>query len=357
MRFFIAGFVSFLSLHAWGISPLPGFTYMSPQQQNVVWKKLPIQICLSKDVPTPVGNLLSKAQDTWNKTFQRKIFTSGCTLKSSTFREEDSENHGVYWIKASFETFTDKTSLARTIVQYDDGGSISDADILLNGQYYDWQKLPIDAETVFLHELGHVLGLKHFFLDLNSAMNYFPYVSGYKQRSLGEYESIVFNTLYAGDAPPIPDYLKSYFAGRHSETIHDLEQIPTKGLSEFYALAVIYKAARKFDLAKKNFELVLAQMPQSALVRQQYADTLWSGGDNAGAEKEFLKTISIDPKNYESYANLGSLYLKKGETKKSIEFLKKSLSLQPAHWLACELLFEQTKEPKYQQCRRKFGPT
>jgi hypothetical protein len=51
--------------------------------------------------------------------------------------------------------------------------AILDADIVLNAQYYDWSKLPMDAQTILIHELGHVLGLKHFFLNIDSAMNYY----------------------------------------------------------------------------------------------------------------------------------------------------------------------------------------
>ena len=344
-----------LSLPAMADS-LSGFTYMSPKGKNAYWKALPVKICPAPLLPIEIKGSLHEAAKVWNQTFGKEIFNTDCLAPTSKYIEGDGATHGVYWITSGFEKFTDKTSLARTMVDFDDAGEIIDSDILLNGEYYDWHGLPIDAQTIFVHELGHVLGLKHFFLSLDSAMNYFPYVSGYQHREIGEYEKIVISNLYLKKEIKAPEYLKYFFSGDTDKATRTLEAQKNITVESLYALAYLYKAQKKFNLAKLSLKKILEAQPKYPGIHQLLGDAQWSLNDEAGAEKEFLLSLEADPKNYETMANLGSIYLHKGDQKKSVEYFKKSLAIQPAHWLACGILFEQTKEEKYQACRLKYGP-
>lgn len=345
-----------LSLNASAKGQLFGFTYMAPNGKNAVWDKLPVKLCISLEIPKAIREQFSEAALVWNKTFKKEIFDTSCQLTGAKYAEGNSAVHGVYWVTSGFEKLTEKTSLARTVVEFDDSGKMHDADILLNGQYYDWSSLPIDAQTVLVHELGHVLGLKHFFLSLDSAMNYYPYVAGYVHRTIGEYERLVVSAMYLQSKAKVPAYLRSFFSGQIGSAISHLEKRKMKTSKEYYALGVLYKSDKKFDAAKTNFRKALESNLNADYIRLQLGDVLWSLNEVTAAETEFLKVLEENPKSYEALANLGSIYLSKGDSKKGIEFLKKSLTFQPAHWAACALLFKETKDEKYNACAIKYGP-
>jgi tetratricopeptide (TPR) repeat protein len=338
---------------------LPGLTYMSPKQTNVVWPKLPVNLCTSKSVPKNISDNLPKAMAVWNESLGTQVFTSeSCNPLENLYQETDLNTRGIYWITEGFERFTDKTSLARTIVQYDDLGNLMDADILLNGQYYEWHKLLIDPQTILIHELGHVLGLKHYFLSLDSAMNYFSYVSGHQHRSIGSYERLVFDALYKkNNKPTSSKVLEYYFSNDFKKAIDELEKTKDKNLETFYALGVLYKSLNNNQLATKNFTLALKARPKDPIIKSQLADLYWNSGNIDAAEKEFLEILELKPSSYEALANLGSIYIEKKQSKKGVEYLKKSLAIQPAHWPVCQILFNETKEKKYKDCYLRYQPS
>lgn len=339
---------------------IANFTYMTADSKNVKWQKLPVKLCLSKEIPTILKEQFLKSVRTWNDTFQTQLFDASCEIKDKTYSEGQETVHGVYWIKNNFEKFTEKTSLARTLVEYEENGQIHDVDILLNAQFYDWDKVAVDPQTVFIHELGHVLGLKHFFISLNSAMNYYPYVSGYVHRSIGEYETLVINKLYLNKKINVPPYLKYYFLGEFDKTIGEIKKNKKLSWEEEYVLAYIYKSQKNNTLAKSSFERTLEKAPKNGVqveyIRQQFGDLLWSMGELEAAKKEFQSVIRSNSKNYEALANLGAIALSENNKKLGLEFLKKSLSVHPANWPACTLLHRETKEEAYNTCIVKYGP-
>lgn len=343
-----------LAMGASRAAGLEGFTYMSPTGHNAVWKKLPIRLCVTNKVPPRVAEGLAPAMEVWNQSLGRKVF-EGCHLDQPVYKESDPA-HGVYWITEGFEKYTDKTSLARTTLSYEGSGEVLDGDILLNGQYYDWSALTLDPQTIFVHELGHMLGLKHFFLSLDSAMNYYPYASGYEHRTLGAYEKLVFGNLYGDRRAEAPEYLRAYFAGQLDVALKVLAKIKKPTPAETYALAYLSKAQGKPAVARKFFRKLLSTRPGLYYVRQQLADALWSLGDLVGAEKEFQTVLTEQPRSYESLAGLGAIYIAQGDAKRGQEFLKKSLEIQPAHWVACQLLLKATGDAKYRSCVERFGP-
>ncbi len=347
MKKTLIGLLTILFLNVCTAGTLSNFTYMSPTKQNIFWDKLPVKICPAKTLPPAIINSLINATKIWNTAFNKEIFSTVCPIVSPLFGESDPSVHGVYWVIEGFEKYTDKTSLARTLVEYEDSGKMHDADILLNGQYYDWTSLNIDPETVLIHELGHVLGLKHFFLSLNSSMNHYPYVAGYVHRTIGDYERIVISNLYTNSKLEVPPYMQYFFNGDIPKAINELEGFKFKTPEYLYSLAYLYKIQNKFGLAKSNLVKLLENRPHDTFLRQQFGEVLWNMNDLPSAEMEFQRVIKENPKSYEALANLGSIYSDKGESQKAVAYLKKSIAIQPTHWVACAILFKLTREENF----------
>ena len=58
--------------------------------------------------------------------------------------------------------------------------------------------------------------------------------------------------------------------------------------------------------------------PLSAVIATNLAFALWSAGDVAGAEKEFLNALAIDPRYQNAHALLGSFYADQGKPDKAV---------------------------------------
>lgn len=111
------------------------------------------------------------------------------------------------------------SALAVTISTYNEGGRILDADIFVNGEYFDWGVVNDDAEgnlhdiqNVITHEFGHFLGLDHTSEDmgetnqdlLNATMFYASFPGQTSNRTLENHDIWGIRHLYTEEDMPQP---------------------------------------------------------------------------------------------------------------------------------------------------------
>ncbi len=141
--------------------------------ERISWKgRIPIEMQLHESFPASLEESIKTAVKTWNDSTGREIFRVNVEkrLKGPLSPIKDRQNVIYFYDKntAKVSWESDKTSeQARTSV-YWVGDLIQEADIRVNGlfDYYtlaetDDSKGKVSAEALLIHELGHVLGLKH----------------------------------------------------------------------------------------------------------------------------------------------------------------------------------------------------
>ena len=143
--------------------------------ERVSWKgEIPIDLLIHKDVPDDMVPAIVEAANSWEKSAGRKLFNviTGTRYTGPIAPNKDGVN--VIYFMPTWES--DRSSEQGRTSMYWVGDQIKEADIRLNGAdfsyYWNNQTLtravkanrvsvPVNIEALVLHELGHVLGLKH----------------------------------------------------------------------------------------------------------------------------------------------------------------------------------------------------
>lgn len=135
--------------------------------QRVSWKgKLPIELNIDKSIPAEFTQAVISAAERWNNSSGKKVFTVVQTNAASAAPERDSKN-SIYFLKDWEDT--KKTEQGRTSL-YSIGDEVQEADIRVNAKNFKfyWQTIgafsdnsSVNLEALLVHEMGHVLGLKH----------------------------------------------------------------------------------------------------------------------------------------------------------------------------------------------------
>lgn len=332
-------------------SNLENLVYTSAAKKPAAWKSLPVRLHFHKDLPENLKKPAREAAALYEKEFGKKFFVfAGET--DGPYSPDEPEINGIYWVKSDFTRFTEKSALARTVVSFTDEGRIVDADIVFNGQYYDWNRLKADPTTVFVHEFGHVLGLKHFFLSSESAMNYYPYVSGVVHRRFGDYEKTILGIQYLDRNPRLKPYWRDYFAQDYAKALKALESENAQDSQSLYAKGQLLKRLKNWEQAAAAFKSALDKNPADIMAKYHLADSLWSANKNEPALRLFQEIVEQNPNHYESLANLGFMHLSKGNKSEAKRSLRKVLEIQPNHWVACQGLLNITGNDKYAKCAR-----
>jgi predicted Zn-dependent protease len=136
--------------------------------ERISWKgQLPVVMKIHESVPEQYHEALVQSAETWNKAFGKTlvVINKDQIVRGPVVSMKDTEN--VIYFYPTWEA-NKTTEQARTSV-YWLGDVIKEADIRINAkdfQYYDLalnNKGPakINLQALVIHEIGHVLGLKH----------------------------------------------------------------------------------------------------------------------------------------------------------------------------------------------------
>lgn len=132
--------------------------------QRISWKtNAPISLYVHESFPEAMLPSLKAAMDIWAQSLGRPVFQITQTKYQSAGPVQDGVNV-IYWL-SNWEP-NKSTEQARTSV-YWVGDQIKEADIRINSKNFKFYSvLPgklgeVHFESLMIHELGHVFGLKH----------------------------------------------------------------------------------------------------------------------------------------------------------------------------------------------------
>lgn len=136
--------------------------------ERISWKgNLPVVMRLHESVPESYHEAIISAAEAWNKTYGKKLISISKqdVVRGPVLSMKDTEN--IIYFYPTWEA-NKTTEQARTSV-YWLGDVIKEADIRINAKDFDFYDLAlnnkgpskINLQALLIHELGHVLGLKH----------------------------------------------------------------------------------------------------------------------------------------------------------------------------------------------------
>ena len=139
--------------------------------QRISWKgQLPVTLRLDSSVPNTqdVTDAITRAADTWNKAAGKTIIVVDTNRQSIPL---GNDRNNVLYFSSTWEA-GQNSQQAKTSVRWV-GDQIQEADIRVNASknangnyvyaFYEDPSRPngVNLEALVLHEMGHVLGLKH----------------------------------------------------------------------------------------------------------------------------------------------------------------------------------------------------
>lgn len=144
--------------------------------ERISWKSdVPVTMQLHADIPEAMVPAILAAADSWEKTAGRKLFNIVTYPRYTGPVNPHKDGVNVIYLMTSWEE--NRTSEQGRTSVYWIGDLIKEADIRLNAADFSfyWQnqtlttaaksnragQVPVNIEALVLHELGHVLGLKH----------------------------------------------------------------------------------------------------------------------------------------------------------------------------------------------------
>lgn len=140
--------------------------------QRVSWKQsLPVKLYIDPSVPTDYDAVLQAAAKQWEDAMGRSLFTFERTTTTSTPAKDN--RNVIYFVNPWTDpdtTLQGMSSLSWT------NNQLVEADVKIDSQYFTYyistasSNMQVHAESLFVHELGHVLGLKHLADGTSSVM-------------------------------------------------------------------------------------------------------------------------------------------------------------------------------------------
>ena len=159
---------------ALGFATLMGCSQKSPDScgfvqnsagERISWKnETPIHLAMHTSIPEEYRGAILSSADKWNKVLGRKMIVIDEALNQGP-NVASKDGQSVIYMSSTWEA--EKPSEQGRTSIYWVGDRIREADIKLNAQNFQfyWQKSSetqgVNIEALVMHEMGHVLGLKH----------------------------------------------------------------------------------------------------------------------------------------------------------------------------------------------------
>jgi len=103
-------------------------------------------------------------------------------------------------------------------------------------------------------------------------------------------------------------------------------------------LCDLYTGMNKLEEASVHYEYLLKEFPENYIFHYNYGNILERMDRDEEAEFSYLKTIELADFFWKAYFSLGLLYNKQGKEDKTVEYLAKSVRLNPADGISYSFL-------------------
>jgi hypothetical protein len=134
--------------------------------RRVAWKgPLPVQILMATDWPVEYETSATRAAQAWNQAAGREIISVLRPLKAVASLPTVDQRNGLYYFTQWPDSSSSFQALTKLLFA---GDSAVDADIRINAHNFAFfdtiasGDLQVHMESLLIHEMGHLLGLKHF---------------------------------------------------------------------------------------------------------------------------------------------------------------------------------------------------
>lgn len=133
--------------------------------QRVSWKKnIPVVLEFHKSFPAEYEDIIKKAADHWNEAAGMTLFRFAHTESVLPDTSQRDSKNTIHWLLSWPESQKGLQALTNL---YWETNQLFEADIAIDAQYFNFfsesptTPYDIHLESLLIHELGHVLGLKH----------------------------------------------------------------------------------------------------------------------------------------------------------------------------------------------------